>query len=88
MHEARLVRDLIREATRVAEAEGAARVESIHIEIGGASHVTPDSLTGQFELLSSDTPLEHSRLIVERPTDPAGRTSHDIRLVSIEIPEG
>ena len=88
MHEARLVRDLVTEITRVAEADGTDHIDLVRIEIGALSHVTPDSLEGHFELLAHGTPAERATLDITRSTDRTASFAHDVRLVSVGVRSG
>ena len=85
MHEARLVRDIVAEIENVARSAHADRVDSVRIEIGALSHVTPDSLEGTFELLAHGSPAQDAHLDISRSADMAAPYAHDLRLVSIEV---
>jgi hydrogenase nickel incorporation protein HypA/HybF len=85
MHEARLVRDLVSQIDRVAHEEHADHVETVTIEIGALSHVTPDSLQGCFELLAHGTAAEKAHLAISRSRDRSAPYAHDVKLVSISV---
>ena len=85
MHEARLVRELVTEIDRVAGEEHANHVETVRIEIGALSHVTPESLRGQFELLTFRSAARDADLDITRATNQAAPDAHDIRLVSVVV---
>jgi hydrogenase nickel incorporation protein HypA/HybF len=88
MHEARLVRDLVTEIDRVATEEHAGHVDTVTIEIGALSHVTADSLQGQFELLAHGSAAQDAHLAISRSTDRAAAHAHDVKLVSITVGDG
>ena len=85
MHEARLVRELVTEIDRVADEEHADHIDTVRIEIGALSHVTPESLRGQFELLTHGSVAEHAHLDISRGTNQAAPDARDIRLVSVVV---
>jgi hydrogenase nickel incorporation protein HypA/HybF len=88
MHEARLVRDIVAEIENVARSAHIDHVESVRIEIGALSHVTPDSLEGTFELLAHGSPAQDAHLDITRSGDMAAPYAHDLRLVSVEVEDG
>jgi hydrogenase nickel incorporation protein HypA/HybF len=88
MHEARLVRDLVAEIDRVASQEHVDRVDTVRIEIGALSHVTPDSLTGTFELLAHGSLAQDAHLDITRSSDQTAAYAHDVRLVSVSVEDG
>jgi hydrogenase nickel incorporation protein HypA/HybF len=85
MHEARLVRDLVTKIETVANEEHIDHVDSVRIEIGAMSHVTPESLEGHFELLAHHSPAEHAHLDITKATDATAPDAYDIRLVSVTV---
>jgi len=88
MHEARLVRDLVAEIAKVADAEGTDHIDLVKIEIGALSHVTPESLEGQFELLAHGTPAAEAVLDISQSADRTADFAHDVRLVSVGVRSG
>lgn len=87
MHEARLMRDIVAKLEEIAEEEHADHIEEVKIEIGARSHVRPEALEGQFELLTHHSPAEHAHLEFTKSTDVAAPDAYDIRLVSVTVEE-
>lgn len=91
MHEAGLARDLIRRAEDLAVAEGARRVTSVTVRIGGLASVTGEHLREHFLNEAKGTMAEGA--IVEVVEGPSGEGAisdpHalDLLLVGIEIEE-
>lgn len=85
MHEARLVRDIVERIEKVAAAEEATRVERVTLEIGAKSHITPESFTGHFELLTAETIAAHARLEIAQSDNQQDEAAYDIRLVSVVV---
>ena len=78
MHEASLVRDLVREIDSVARENSVRHVDLVRIEIGSQSHLTSQALREQFEVLSHDSLAQGAQL--EASEVPG---TDDIRIVSI-----
>lgn len=57
MHELAIAEGIADVVTRSATEHGATRVKNVHLRIGEASGVVPDSLSFCFELLAGQTPL-------------------------------
>ena len=91
MHEAGLARDLIRRAEDLAVAEGARRVTSVTVRIGGLASVTGEHLREHFLNEARGTMAEGA--IVEVVEGPSGEEAisdpHalDLLLVGIEVEE-
>ncbi len=85
MHEARVVRQIVERIDDVARSEHADHVDRVRIEIGALSHITPESLSGQFELLAAHSPAEGAALDISRSENEHDPNAHDIRLVSITV---
>ena len=85
MHEARVVRQIVERIDDVARSEHADHVDRVRIEIGALSHITPESLSGQFELLAVHSPAEGATLDISRSENEHDPNAHDIRLVSITV---
>jgi hydrogenase nickel incorporation protein HypA/HybF len=83
MHEAAVMRDLMRAIETVAQAEGAARVTAIHVRLGDLSHMTPDHFREHFEDASRGTLAEGARIEVVETDDPEERQA--VRLESVEV---
>ena len=66
MHEVGITRSIVEIAERSAREQGAARVVSVTVQIGGLSGVVPEAVEFCFEACTKETFLEGARLIVER----------------------
>jgi hydrogenase nickel incorporation protein HypA/HybF len=88
MHEARLVQDLVREVDSVARRNASDCVDVVRIEIGARSHVTVETLTGQFEVFSQGSAAEGALLDISQATDQTADDAHDVRIVSIVVKDG
>jgi hydrogenase nickel incorporation protein HypA/HybF len=91
VHEAGLARDLIRRAEDLAVAEGARRVTSVTVRIGGLASVTGEHLREHFLNEAKGTMAEGA--VVEVVEGPSGEEAisdpHalDLLLVGIEVEE-
>jgi len=83
MHEAAVMRDLLREIETVARMEGADRVTAIHVRLGDLSHMSPAHFREHFEEASRGTPAEGARVAVVVNDDPEERQA--VRRESIEV---
>jgi len=88
MHESRLVADLVDHVVGAAERAGSHRVESVRIEIGALSHVTPESLRSHMEMAAQGTPAEGATFDITKSTDHTASDAMDVRLVSITVEGG
>jgi hydrogenase nickel incorporation protein HypA/HybF len=66
MHEASLVRSLLRQVEELAQRHGARRVTGVRVTVGEFSGVEPDLLVAAFERQIKGTPLDGTRLLLER----------------------
>ena len=87
MHEARIVRQIVARIDEVARSEHADHIDRVRIEIGALSHITPESLSGQFELISAHSPAEGAELDITRSANEHDPEAHDVRLVSVTVTE-
>lgn len=83
MHEATLLRDLMREILEVAAREGATRVTAIHVRLGDLSHLTPEHFEEHFVDASRGTLAEGAAVHAAVSLGPAERGS--IVLESVEV---
>ena len=83
MHESRLASDIVREVCRVARDHRAGNVETVRIEIGALSHVTPDGFASHFDDAAIGTVAEGAHLDITKSDDAAALDALDVRLVSI-----
>ncbi len=65
MHELSLMRNILEIARRNIPAGAEHDVKEIHLRIGLAAGVVSDSLEFCFTVLTQDTPLENSKLVIE-----------------------
>lgn len=85
MHEAGLVRDLVRQADAVVTAEEAERASTVTVRVGALSHLSAEHLRSYFGSASRDTALEGADLVVEVDDDPAAAEAMDLVLVAVEV---
>ena len=83
MHEAAVMRDLMRAIETVAQTEGAARVTAIRVRLGDLSHMTPAHFREHFEEASRGTLAEGARIEVVE-TD-AAEERQAVRLESVDV---
>jgi Zn finger protein HypA/HybF involved in hydrogenase expression len=91
MHERGVAADLVRTAGVVAVEQGATRVRSMRVQIGGASHIDSESLAAQVSWHARGTIVEGVNVIVERRVLPEGAVpTHDderVMLLSVDLEE-
>ena len=83
MHESKVVADLVDKIREIADEHEVDRVDAVSIQLGAMSHLTPEVLRGQFEVLAAGTVAEHARLDISRADDPYCESARDVRLVSV-----
>ncbi|HUK03900.1 MAG TPA: hydrogenase maturation nickel metallochaperone HypA [Burkholderiales bacterium] len=79
MHELSLAQSVVEIVEEAARREGAARVESVRLEIGELSHVEPESLAFAFEVAARDGCARGARLEICRTP------GHEMRVRDIDI---
>jgi hydrogenase nickel incorporation protein HypA/HybF len=87
MHEASLVRDLVRRADAVVAAEGAPRATAVTVRRGALCHVSADHLRGHFAGAAVGTRVEGAELRVESDDDATVPGASDLLLVSVTVAE-
>lgn len=85
MHEAGLVRDLVRKADAIVAADGAEHAVAVSVRTGALSHVSAEHLRGHFAVASRGTRLEGAELAVVADEDPTAADALDLVLVSVEV---
>lgn len=65
MHELSIASSIVELATEEAMNRGV-RILAIHLKLGVLSGIVEDALHGSYEIAAAGTPLEGSRLVVER----------------------
>ena len=84
MHEAALLKDLVREIESVAERERASAVTCVRVRIGPMSHMTPEHFVEHFVDATRGTVAEGARCEVEQ-IDPRDPLAQSIVLESVEL---
>lgn len=64
MHELSIAMSIIEMVTEEAERRNA-KIIAVHLKLGLLSGVVADALQSSYEMASFDTPLQHSRLVIE-----------------------
>lgn len=85
MHEAGLVRSLVRKADAVVAAEGATRASSVTVRVGAMSHISPDHLRDYFGQEAKGTKVEGADLQIETDDDLTAPEAMDLVLVAVEL---
>ena len=85
MHEAGLMKGLMRRIGAIAEAEGAERVVVVSVWLGALSHMSPEHFAEHFERASQGTPAEGARLSATASEDTSHEHAADILLESVEV---
>lgn len=85
MHEAGLLRDLIRKVTDIAETEGAQRVAGVSVWVGALSHMTAEHFHEHYEIASKESLAEGAALDIEVSTDMTHPDAQSILLKSVEL---
>jgi hydrogenase nickel incorporation protein HypA/HybF len=85
MHEARVIRKLVAKVDAVAKENDAPRVDTVRLEIGADSHITSESLSGQFAVFAQGSTAEHAELDILTSEDRNTAVEFDVRLVSIVL---
>lgn len=91
MHEHNAAADLVRSAGVVAVQEGARRVKTMRVQIGGACHFDAESLAAQVSWHAQGTIVEGVEVIVEQRVLPLGavptRDDDRVMLLSVDLEE-
>lgn len=80
MHEAGLVKNLVRKAEDVVIGDGGTRATSVEVRQGVFAHISPEHLRHHFDLAAMGTRLEGARLRVVQSGDDA-----DLVLLSVTV---
>jgi hydrogenase nickel incorporation protein HypA/HybF len=84
MHEAGLMRDLMRKINDLAAAENASRVTGVTVWLGALSHMSPGHFQEHFDQAAAGTLAEGARIRCETSGDIADPNADGILLRSIE----
>lgn len=85
MHEASLMRGLMRRVFDVAASHGARRVVALRVRLGALSHMSATHFREHFEVAAAGTIAEHARIEAIVETDVASPTAADVVLESVEV---
>jgi hydrogenase nickel incorporation protein HypA/HybF len=85
MHEASLMRGLIRKIDSLAEAENAKQVTIVRVWLGALSHMSPDHFREHFNESSRGTIGEGAILEIEQSSDIFHANAQELLLRSIEV---
>ncbi len=85
MHEAGLVRDLLRRIEQLARAERARRVTAVTVRLGALSHMSPDHFSEHFRDAARGTLAEGARLEIHASDDPRDPDALHVRLEDVEL---
>ena len=85
MHEASLMRSLMRKIDSLAAAEGASRVTTVRVWLGALSHMSAAHFQEHFEQASEATIAEGASLEIEESADIDDPNAQGLLLRSIEI---
>jgi hydrogenase nickel incorporation protein HypA/HybF len=80
MHELGVTQRILQVALERAEQAHASRVTAVHLEIGEASDVAPESLSFYWPGVSRGTPADGARLLFTEATDP-----FSFRMTTIDV---
>jgi hydrogenase nickel incorporation protein HypA/HybF len=87
MHEATLLRDIMRKLERIADEQGAPRISVVHLRLGALAHISADHLREHFEEASRGTRSEGARVEIEQGTEIDDEHAQDILLSAVEVPD-
>jgi hydrogenase nickel incorporation protein HypA/HybF len=85
MHEAGLVKDLIRKVDAMVVSQGGKRAKTVKVRIGALSHLSGEHLRGHFEAAAQQTHAAGANLEWEMVEDLSDPHAQDIMLESLEI---
>ncbi len=85
MHEASLMKGLMRQIEAVAEAEGAVRVVAVSVWLGALCHMSPSHLEQHFREASKGARAEGARIDAVVSDDPGHEHALDVMLQSVEV---
>lgn len=85
MHEASLMRSLMRQIETIATDEGAARVTGVKVWCGALSHMTAGHFAEHFNQAAAGSIAEGATLNVTISDDIANEHAQDILLESIDV---
>ena len=85
MHEASLMRGLMKQIEQVVDANGGRRAVAIEVWLGALSHMSPAHFEAHFASASPGTRAAGARLVIEASDDVGHPQALDIVLKSVEV---
>jgi len=85
MHEASLMRDLMRKIHELAEREGGGRIIAVRVWLGALSHMSPAHFREHFDESSAGSLAEGAELRIESSDDITDEHAEHIMLQGIEL---
>jgi len=85
MHEASLMRDLMRQIDAIAAREGAVRVTAVRVRLGALSHVSPGHFAEHFAVAAAGGRAACARLTVTAAEDTADPRAGEVVLESVDV---
>lgn len=85
MHEASLMRGLMKQIEQVVVANGGRRAVAIEVWLGALSHMSPAHFEAHFASASPGTRAAGARLVIEASDDVGHPQALDIVLKSVEV---
>jgi len=85
MHEASMMRDLMRKILGVAEQQGASRVVALTVRLGVLSHMDAAHFKEHFDQAAAGTIAEGAAIHATVETDIQSPTAADVMLESVEV---
>jgi len=85
MHEATLMRNLMRGIREIAKAEGARRVTGVSVRLGALSHISAEHFGEHFAQASMGTLAEGAELAVTISDDPQDANAQEVLLETVEV---
>lgn len=87
MHEASLMKNLMRKIEDVAREAKASRVAKVKVKLGALSHMSEEHFREHFETSSAGTVAEGAEVMVKLETDTNHPQAQDIILESVDVSE-
>ena len=85
MHEASLIRSLMRKIDTLVEAENARKVTTVSVWLGALAHMSAEHFEEHFAEASKGTRAEGAALEIEVSADMGDPNAQDLMLRSIEV---
>ena len=85
MHEASLMRNLMRQIGAAAAAEGATRIVGVRVRLGAFSHFSPAHFAEHFKNAATGTIADGARLMVTASEDAGDPRAGEVVLESVDV---